>query len=114
MTDQDNAQALGMFQSLLGPDGVIADTGGADLLRHGHFRRGRCPAASASCVPIADGPALPGRHHRRRSRPAPRPARRWHVLHQRATSARAPGHAVMIDMSRLTAIDEISMKPTWW
>ncbi len=25
MTDQDNAQALGMFQSLLGPDGVITD-----------------------------------------------------------------------------------------
>jgi len=107
MTNQDNAQALGMFQSLLGPDGVITDkdeltyyatdiSGEGDVLPLCVLR----PIAIdqlCQAVTIAGGLGLPL---------IPRGAG---MSYTKGYQPERPG-TVMIDMSLLTDIDEINEK----
>ena len=107
MTDQDNAQALGMFQSLLGPDGVVTDAD--ELVYYSTDISGesevlplcvlRPIAVDQLCqaVTIAGGLGLPM---------IPRGAG---MSYTKGYQPERPG-TVMIDMSRLTEIEEINEK----
>ena len=105
MTDQDNAQVLGMFQSLLGPEGVITDK--ADLTYYATDISGegdvlplcvlRPIAIDQLCqaVTIAGGLGLPL---------VPRGAGMSYTKGYLPESK----NAVMIDMSGLTEIENIN------
>lgn len=107
MTDQDNAQALGMFQSLLGPDGVVTDADelayyATDISGEGEVLplcvlRPIAIDQLCQAVTIAGGLGIPM---------IPRGAG---MSYTKGYQPERPG-TVMIDMSRLTEIEEINEK----